>query len=339
MMALSMRATVTNRGAVLLGKSVACDAFEETKPLRVVTHAHADHMVGLRQSLRTCKKVLMTKATKDIIDVMRSPLFLMSGLVETLDYGKTVQFDEERITFFKADHILGAAQVLVEDFEGKRIVFTGDFRIDDTPVLESDVLVIEATYGSPTCKRSFGMDVKSALVSLVEKGLKQGAVYVFGYHGKLQEVMQILHKAELNVPFIAPERVFQVSKVCEKHGMRLGHLMLSTELEAEKLLEHNSACVAFCHMESRGNVGLDNFRVLVSGWEFYSAIHQTGNKEYVVALSDHSDFNGLLEYVRRSNPEFVVTDNFRVSNGETLAKEICKSLGISAIALPMRKTS
>jgi putative mRNA 3-end processing factor len=278
----------------------------------------------------------MTKATKDMIDVMRSPLFLMSGPVETLDYGKTIQYDEERITFFRADHILGAAQVLVEDFEGKRIVFTGDFRIDDTPVLESDVLVIEATYGSPTCKRSFVTDVRSALVSLVEKGLKQGTVYVFGYHGKLQEVMEILHKADLNVPFITPERVFQVSKVCEKHGMRLGRLMLSTEPEAEKLLESNSPCVAFYHMESRGNVGLSSFRVLVSGWEFGSAIRQTDSKEYVVALSDHSDFNGLLEYVRRSKPEFVITDNFRVSNGETLAKEIRRTLGISAAALPKR---
>jgi putative mRNA 3-end processing factor len=333
---LSIRATVTDRGAVLLGKNVACDAFEETKPLRVVTHAHADHMVGLRQSLRACEKVLMTKATKDMIDVMRSPLFLMSGLVETLDYGKTIQYDEERITFFRADHILGAAQVLVEDFEGKRIVFTGDFRIDDTPVLESDVLVIEATYGSPTCKRSFGIDVRSALVSLVEKGLKQGTVYVFGYHGKLQEVMEILHKADLNVPFITPERVFQVSEVCEKHGMRLGRLMLSTEPDAEKLLDNNSPCVAFYHMESRGNVGLSSFRVLLSGWEFGSAIRQTDSKEYVVALSDHSDFNGLLEYVRRSKPEFVITDNFRVSNGETLAKEIRRTLGISAAALPKR---
>lgn len=338
-MALSTRATVTDRGAVLLGKNVACDAFEETKPLRVVTHAHADHMVGLRQSLRACKKVLMTKATKDMIDVMRSPLFLMSGLVETLDYGETIKYDEERITFFRADHILGAAQVLVEDFEGKRIVFTGDFRIDDTPVLESDVLVIEATYGSPTCKRSFGKDVNSSLVSLVEKGLQQGTVYVFGYHGKLQEVMQILHKGDLNVPFIAPERVFHVSKVCEKHGMHLGQLLLSTEPEAEKLLERNSPCVAFYHMESRSNIGLNNFRVLVSGWEFDLAIHQTGNKEYVVALSDHSDFNGLLEYVRRSKPEFVITDNFRVSNGETLAKEILRTLGISAAALPKRDIS
>ena len=336
---MSSKATVTDRGAVLLGRSVACDAFEESKPLRVVTHAHADHMVGLRQSLRACKKVLMTKATKDMIDVMRSPLFLMGGSVETLEYGQTMQFDGERITFFKADHIMGAAQVLVEDFEGKRLVFTGDFRIDGTPIVESDVLVIEATYGSPTCKRSFGTDIKSALVSLVQKGLKQGTVYVFGYHGKLQEVMEILHKANLNVTFIAPERVFQISKVCQNHGMRIGHLLLSTEPEAEKLLKNNLPCIAFYHMESKGNVGWENFRILVSGWEFSSAIHQTGNKEYVVALSDHSDFDGLLEYVKRSKPEFVITDNFRVSNGETLAKEIRKSLGISAVAMPQRKAS
>ena len=336
---MSARATVTDRGAVLLGKSVACDAFEPTKPLRVVTHAHADHMAGLKQSLKTCEKVLMTKATKDMIDVIRSPFFLISGLVETLDYGKTIQYDEERITFFRADHILGAAQVMVEDSEGKRIVFTGDFRIDDTPILESDVLVIEATYGNPACKRSFGTDVKTSLVALVQKGLKQGAVYVFGYHGKLQEVMEILHNAKLNVPFIAPERVFQVSEVCKSHGMQLGQLILSTEPEAENLLATNSPCIVFHHMESRCTVGLNNFRLLVSGWEFCSAIHQTGNKEYVVALSDHSDFNGLLEYVRRSKPEFVITDNFRVSNGEALAKEIRKSLGISAVALPKRTIS
>lgn len=325
---------MTNRGAVLLGKNVSCDAFEETKPLRVVTHAHADHMTGLRQSLRTCEKVLMTKATKDLIDVMRSPLFLMGGFVETLDYGKTIQFDEERMTFFRADHILGAAQVLVEDAEGKRIVFTGDFRIDDTPVLDADVLVIEATYGNPACKRSFGTDVKSQLVSLVEKGLKQGTVYVFGYHGKLQEVMQILHNANVNMPFITPEKVFQVSKVCEKHGMNLGHLILSEEKEAKELLLNNAPCIAFYHMESKSKVGLDSFRLCISGWEFNSAIRQTGNKEYTVALSDHSDFNGLIEYVRRSKPEYVITDNFRVAHGETLAKEIRKRLGISAVALP-----
>ncbi|MEM3536251.1 MAG: MBL fold metallo-hydrolase, partial [Candidatus Bathyarchaeia archaeon] len=173
---MSLKATVTSKGAIILGKHVACDAYDETKPLRIVTHAHADHMIGLRQSLRNCEKVLMTKATKDLIDVMMGPLFLMGGYVEALDYGKTLQFEEERITLFPADHILGAAQVLVEDAEGTRIVYTGDFRVGNTPVLDADVLVMEATYGSPTCKRSFGRDVTKLLVSLVEDGLKNGAV-------------------------------------------------------------------------------------------------------------------------------------------------------------------
>jgi len=331
---LSVKATITSRGAVLLGKYVACDAFSESMPLRVVTHAHADHMMGLQQSLRTCEKVLMTRATKDLIDVMRGPLFLMSGFVEALDYGRTFQYGEERITFFRADHILGAAQVLVEDAEGTRVVYTGDFRVEGTPVVDADVLVMEATYGSPACKRSFGKDVKRLLVSLVEKGLKQGTVYVFGYHGKLQEVMQILHEAGVKAPFIVPERVFHVSKVCERHGMRLGRLMLSTEKEAKELLERNSPCVAFYHMGSRRKVGLGGFRACVSGWEFNSAIREVAENDYVVALSDHSDFDGLLEYVRRCRPRLVITDNYRVGHAATLAREIRKRFGISAFALP-----
>lgn len=333
---MSSKATITHKGAVLLGKYVACDAFDEHKPLRVVTHAHADHMTGLSQSLRTCEKVLMTKATKDLINVMRGPLFLMSGYVETVDYGKTFQHEEERMTFFRADHILGAAQILVEDAEGTRIVYTGDFRIDETPILEADVLVMEATYGNPACKRSFDKDVKDLLISLVEEGLKQGSVYVFGYHGKLQEVMQILHKANIKAPFIVPERVFHVSRICENHGMRLGRLTLTAERETETLLEKNSPCIAFYHMGSKNKIGKNKFRIYVSGWEFNSPCKEIANKEYIIALSDHSDYDGLIEYVRRSKPKLAITDNHRIGYAETLAREIRKHLGIPATALPKK---
>ncbi|MEM3623611.1 MAG: MBL fold metallo-hydrolase [Candidatus Bathyarchaeia archaeon] len=333
---MSLKAAITPRGAVLLGNYVACDAFDETKPLRVVTHAHADHLIGLHQSLRTCEKVLMTRATKDLIDVMRGPLFLMGGFVEALDYGKTLRYEDEAITFFHADHILGAAQVLVEDAEGARIVYTGDFRINKTPVLEADVLVMEATYGSPSCRRSFDKNVEDLLVSLVEEGLRHGAVYVFGYHGKLQEVMEILHEAGVKAPFVAPERVLHVSRICQQHGMRIGRLLLSEEREARELLEKNQPCVAFYHMNARSKFGKDVFRVYVSGWEFGVPCREISDKEYVVALSDHSDFDGLMEYVRRSKPKFVVADNFRVGYAETLAREIRKRFGVGAVALPKR---
>jgi len=336
---LSTKAKITNRGAVLLGKALACDAFDECRPLRVVTHAHADHMMGLNRSLRTCRKILMTRATKDLIDVIQTPLFLKGGHVQTLAYGETYQHEEERITLFGADHILGAAQVLVEDHEGTRIVYTGDFRIDATPIVHSDVLVIEATYGGPSCRRPFQKDITDLLISLVERKLKQEPVYIFGYHGKLQEVMQILHNAGVEAPFVMPEKIFNVSRVCERHGMRLGRLMLSEEDEARELMERNSSFVAFHHMVSRSKIGQDAFRICVSGWEFGAPCREISDREFVVALSDHSDFNGLVEYVRRSKPTVVITDNYRSGYAEALAREIHERFCISSVALPTKQFS
>ena len=327
---------MTQRGAILLGNSVACDAYAENRPLRVVTHAHADHTGGLRWSLRECQKVIMTEATRDLIDILEGPLGPRLESIETLAYEKPLRFDGEQVTLFKANHILGAAQVMVESEEGERVVWTGDFKLDGTPVLDCDTLVVESTYGSPMCRRSFDVDVRELLVHMVEERLRHGVVYVFGYHGKLQEVMQILHDADVSVPFVMPEKVYHVSKVCERHGMRLGCLTLSTEKEAKALLEENLPCVAFYHMNSRGKVGLGNERICVSGWEFHKPCRRIGEKEHIIALSDHSDFNGLIEYVRQAKPKRVITDNHAGGHGETLAKEIKLRLGIPAVALPCK---
>jgi putative mRNA 3-end processing factor len=331
---MTEKATITSKGAILLGKHVACDAFDETRPLRIVTHAHADHMMGLQQSLKKCERILMTKATKDLIDAMIGPQFLTKGRVETPDFTKTLQLQEESLTFLQADHILGATQVLVEDAEGIRIGYTGDFRIEKTPVLEADILVMEATYGNPTCRRPFKKDVNSMLVSLVERGLRQGTVYVFGFNGKLQEVMHILREARFKVPFVAPEKVFRLSLVCEQHGMHIGRLILSDEKEGKQMLERNMPCIAFYHTNSKGQVGHGAFQITVTGWEFYRPWRRIGENEYVVALSDHSDFDELIEYVNLSKPKLVITDGYRDGHAESFAKEIRNRFSIPAFALP-----
>lgn len=330
------RAHVTKTGAILLGDNVACDAFEATRPLRIVTHAHADHLGGLRKSVKCCEKVLMTPATRDLAETLNDNLKLRGEKIKTLQYGKTIKYGDEKITLHKADHILGAAQVLVEDAGGIRIAYSGDFRVENTPVVDCDVLVVEATYGKPSCRRNFEVDVKELLVSMVERRLRGGTVYLFGFHGKLQEVMQTLRQSDVEVPFVMPERVYEVSKVCEKHGMNLGCMSLSTSKEGQELLEGNLPCVAFYHVNQRQHVGLRNARICVSGWEFQTACRQIGDREYLVALSDHSDFDGLIEYVRRSKAKQVITDNYR-SQGNVLAGEIVKRLGISAVPMPRGK--
>ncbi len=330
---MAERALVTKNGAILLGDSVACDAFDASRPLRVVTHAHADHLYGLRKSVKCCEKVLMTKATRDLAETLNEKLNLHTDSVRTLEYGKVMKYGDEKITLLKADHILGACQVLVEDAGGIRIAWSGDFRNEGTQAVDCDVLVVEATYGTPSCRRNFDVDVRALLVEMVEKRLRGGAVYMFGYHGKLQEVMQILRDADVQVPFVMPDRVFEVTKVCEKHGMHLGPISLSSDKEGHELLDDNLPCVAFYHMNQRQHVGLHNARICVSGWEFNAPSRQIGDREHLVALSDHSDFDGLIEYVKRTHAKQVITDNFR-SNGDALAKEISKRLGVSAVAMP-----
>lgn len=322
------------KGAVLLGKHVACDAFDETRQLRVVTHAHYDHTLGLQQSLKKSEVVVMTPATKDLIDVLRGPSVLMTRNVKTLKYKEDFMYKDERLRLYYVDHILGAAQVLVEDAEGMRIVYTSDFRMPGTPIIETDVLLMEATYGNPTHVRPFEETIEDFLISLVEQGLKEGPVYVFGYHGKLQEVMQILNNARVEVPFIVPEKVYHVSKVCEKHGMRLGEYLLSSEEDAQVMLHKSIPCVAFYHMGSQRYVGKDALRIRVSGWEFGIPCRQIAENEYIIALSDHSDFNGLLQYVKESKPKLVVTDNYRIGDAIALAREIEKRLSIPAKPLP-----
>lgn len=324
------------RGAILLGKYAACDAFHETRPLRVVTHVHADHILGLRRSLKSCEQVLMTAATKDLIKVVKSPRFLRNGNVKTLGYGEPFLYGDERLTLYPVDHILGAAQVLVEDKEGTRMLYTSDFRLRGTPVVSADVLVIEATYGHPFRVRRFRDEVESELISLVERGLRNGPVFVFGYYGKLQEVMKILRGGGVQVPFVVPERIFRFCRVYERYGSCFGD---GLELESDEvgglLLREKAPCVVFHHTSSRKHVSLDGFRVLVSGWQFGGdAVRQVNDCEFVVGLSDHSDFFGLLSYVKLCGAGLVVVDGFRSDCARVFAKEVRERLGVEAYAMP-----
>jgi len=318
-----------------LGKHVACDAYDECRPIRVVSHAHADHMVGMGKSLKTCEVTVMTPATKDMIDALKGPRWLARGAVKTLDYGEPLTYEDETLTLHYADHILGTAQALVEDKEQTRILYTSDFRYSRTPRVEADILVMEATYGDPVRVRPFGMMAEGILVSMVEQGLKRGPVYVFGYHGKLQKMMRILYEAKIKTPFIVPEKIHRVSKVCERHGMKLGKQLLPFDCEeAQSILAQNEPSVVFYHSYSRRRVEGEALKIRASGWEFRKPCRRVGENDYVVALSDHSDFNELLQYVERCNPRMVITDKHRSEAAGIFAKEIEKRLKIPAKAAP-----
>lgn len=308
---------------------MVCDAHT-IRPIRVITHAHSDHISGIKESLSQCQWVIATQITKELIGVLKGRE--TGDLIRALDYQAPFNYRDERLTLYPADHIIGSAQVLVEDAQGERVVYTGDFKLPGATIIPSDILVMEATYGNPRHVRWFKEVIEAEFVNLVKNSLRERSVYIFGYHGKLQEVIRILNDFNVGVPIVVPPRILEIIRICNNHGMELRNCFSSKSEEGVKI--RKSTHIGVYHMGASRWVGREAVRIFLSGWQFDLPCKRVGEHEYRVALSDHSDFEQLIEYVEKSRPNLVITDNHRVGDAPALAREIKNRLGIEAIPMP-----
>lgn len=329
---LLRKAKITESSAVVLKNFIACDGHDNNAILRIVTHAHHDHIYGLRESIKKTPFIGMTEATYDILVALGYEIPENKTLI--LNYDKEIKIRDAKISLHKARHIIGAAQVSVTDEEEDRFVYTGDFKLPSTPILEADLLIIEATYGNPNHVRPFKHEVEDLFVDLVKTCLAKGPVYIFGYHGKIQEAMEILRSRGIDAPFVMPRRVYKVTKAAMKHGLQVKEVFYYKSFEAEEIVK-TGWYVFFTHINTARIYSKQSVtNIILSGWEFSGPLRQINEKTYLVALSDHADFEQLLEYVEKSKPKIVITDASREGSAYILAREIKKKLSIPAIALP-----
>ncbi|MBS7246939.1 MAG: hypothetical protein QXN15_01885 [Candidatus Jordarchaeales archaeon] len=327
---------ISHSKAVVLGKETVCDGHEDGYRLRVVTHAHSDHLYGLRESVRKCDLVISTKETKDLLMALgrREARFLVA-----VNGGDAIRCGEEKVRLIPVEHILGTAQVLVEREDGVRCLYSSDFRIHSAPIVKCDVLVLDSTYGSPDNVRPKMEEVHSAFCTIVEDALARGEpVHVFGFIGKVQEAMALLRRKKVDAPFVVSPRMYRVSKIYEKYGFCLGEYYSSEGHVGRKVLENDLHVAFFSPLEKhRSNISC--VQIELTGWLFKTPYTRIGEKNYVVSLSGHSDFNQLIEYVDRCRPSYVVTDNSRGGQAVKLAKEIEKRLGIPASPSPPKEVT
>jgi putative mRNA 3-end processing factor len=319
-------ASVSAGGAVILGATLTCDAHGP-RPVRLVSHIHADHLHGLAASLRECRQVLATPLTRDLLAVLQGRR--KARLIRTLPYGETFDWQGERLELAPAEHIAGSAQALLTTADGVRIAYTGDINSPPAPVLRADVLVTEATYGDPAYVRPFRDRVEECLLELVRERLRQGPVRLVGYHGKLQEAAGILHRGGIDAPLLAPERIFALLEVCRAHGLPLGPVFKQGTKEANQ-----ASRGPHISLQHTAVPGFAENRIVLSGWQFDGPCRQVAGSTYRVALSDHSDFEQLLAYVAASGARLVIADGFRAQAASVFAAEVQRRLGMKAVALP-----
>ncbi len=330
---------ITLNGAILFSSDIAVDGHEDNSIVRIVTHIHSDHIVGLRSSIRKLRYIAGTPQTLDMLIALGYRIPLPKRL--ELDYEQKIELNEKIVKLVKAEHIPGTAQVYVEFPDGVRVGYTSDFKNpgSGTPVLKDlDILVIEATYGRPDWTRSFKGEVEYLFVDIVKYLLSQGPVIIHAYHGKLQEAMRILRVAGISAPFIASRQTYRIVKALEKHGYRFGEVIYDKSREAQEVMKSNWY-VYFTHMNSYSTSTSRHkvSKIILTGWEFDQPYRRINNHTWIVALSDHADFEQLLQYVEEAKPKILVTDASRAGAPEIFAKEVTRRLGIPSIPLPLKK--
>lgn len=316
--------------AIIIGKTFTIDGFAK-KPVRVVSHVHADHVVGINDNILYSNYVVATPLTNELMVelgyVKKGLTSLFNKRRVDLNYGQPRVFNGETITLLPATHIVGAAQIVVETNKF-RVGYTGDFKVTKETVFidEPDVLIMEATYGHPMLRRKFKNDVEELIVDLVLDGLnKFGSVSIYGYHGKLQEVMFLLRKANIREPFVMDSRVYRVTKIVEKH---LGGINNYYELRSKVSREIVNSCryIYFEHFVKAKYRRIDGttLNIVLSGHLFNEPLRKVDEYSWLVSFSDHGDFDDLIYYVERSKPRRIIVDGSRTGFPKEFAEELNK---------------
>lgn len=277
-----------DRGLKLTRPDLAIDA-RRRQPRGFISHAHNDHMAP--HQLALC-----TRATGKLYQ-----LRLGQRPVQELAYRQPVEFGGLRLTVFPAGHCLGSAMLLAEQ-DGGSLLYTGDFKLGESATAEraevprADILVIESTYGDPRYRLVPRATAVQRLYDLVGDVLAAGRTPVIRAYtlGKSQEVTRLLTLAGFGV--LQHRDIHAVSQVYEQCGVELGRYDLYRGSPVD-----GHVIVIPPHAGRDGSLGrLDRcVTIAVSGWAAVASSRRWLSADHAIPLSDHADYDELLECVDR----------------------------------------
>ena len=273
------------------------------RPRCFVSHAHSDH-------LGTHEQAIATAATRALAEYR-----IGVRQVTELPYGVEHAFcPDTRLRLLPAGHVVGSAMVHVTRPEGT-LLYTGDFKlrecltVERARVCEADVLVMESTFGLPLFRFPPWQQVVDQLLEIVERAMRAGRQpVVLGYSlGKSQEVTRILTDA--GFPVTVHGAVFHMSRLHNELGIALGPYRRYNpgDFHGQDALslEERGVLVAPPHVARSGFVTrFDNpCRVVLTGWAMLKNAKYRYGVDHALPLSDHADFDELLELVERVRPK------------------------------------
>lgn len=317
------RVDVFDNGAVRLGANLTCDGYAEGFDFRVQTHVHDDHMGDFNRS-KGLQYIFMSKETKALlISEFNADLEYRDNII-SLDWGLERELEDgTKLTFIRSGHMLGSAQVVVEHPDGFRCGYSGDFSWPINDVIQVDELVIDSTYGSPASVREYTQgEAESRLQEIVCQRLRRGSVHIHAHRGTIERVLHVL-STNTGVPILGSKRLISEISVYQENGFALGSVIRIDSEEGHTALKGQS----YIRLYSKGD-GFQN--ELIEGTSISCSAFMTkrddpvieySERAFGVALTNHADFEGTIEYIKATGAKQIVTDNTR-SHGIDLAVAI-----------------
>ena len=232
--------------------------------------------------------------------------------VRTIDYRTSVPFGDVRLTVYPAGHCLGSAMLHVDNGQ-ESLLYTGDFKLgasltaQTAEIPQADVLIMESTFGKPRYRMPPREQVVGQLIESVREAFAVGSTPVIHAYavGKAQEVSALLTQA--GIPVLQHPVVYGVSQVYRACGIDFRGASGAdiAEYTGRPLVDH---AVVTLPKRSRGFrlSGLGTvYSMATTGWAIDSATRHRWDVDLAVPLSDHADFDELLECVERASPQRV----------------------------------
>ncbi|MDH5415811.1 MAG: exonuclease [Nitrosopumilus sp.] len=263
--------------------------------INFVSHAHSDHL-----PTKNGGTILSSIETNEIA---RLRGFNMENHVESL----------EDFSLIDSGHILGAKGLLFDD-----IFYTGDICTRDRGFLKGakiptcKTLITECTFGLPEFVFPKMEEIQKQVNELISELYGKGIpVILMGYQlGKAQTITQLFGHWG---PLYFHDSVKDMNLLHQKFGVLLMDGIGHSEAEKNGLLEKKPWMMVAPMMSSKNKFIQDMkskygaVTIGFSGWSQSSRFSFGRRTDYSIPMSDHCDYNELLEMVIKSGAEQVYT--------------------------------
>ncbi len=266
-----------------------------------VSHAHADHF-GRHQN------ILCSEATAHIL---KTRFKVAEERLNPHPFHIPLEVGPFRLQLLPAGHIFGSAMLHVtRKADGASLLYTGDFKVrrsltaEDPVFRRADTLVMETTFGKPGWVFPSINEVTGQILNFINECFEAGEIPVLLAYslGKAQEALALLHQSKISA--VLHKTVTQMTTACREAGCRLP---AAVPFEGTVPPHHVLICPPNV-IRNKEYKALPKLRTaMLTGWALDKSTISRFGVDAAFALSDHADYPGLLEAVKRVMPKRVLT--------------------------------